>query len=457
MADPILIVEDDETIRVTLDGFLSRFGFDVSLADCGAEALRLLGQRSFGLVLLDLRLPDMNGLDVLGKIRETDDQPLVVIMTAYPEVRTAVAALKAGAYDYINKPFDLEDLRELLKRANETRKLRREVAWRRAQSPTCSAEHFVGSSEAFTAMLETTKKIAAAGRVPVLIRGESGTGKEHVAQAIHCQSGRADGPWITLNCSALPEGLLESELFGHERGAFTDARQMKRGLLELADGGTLFLDEIGDLSLSLQPKLLRVLETQTFRRLGGQKEIAVDVRFVAATHRDLPGMVRQGQFREDLFYRLNVGTIELPALRERAEDIMPLARHFLEQNARMLGFDAPALDPTIDPFLRAYRWPGNVRELRNVIERAAILSGGQLLSLVHLPREVVGAVADGLPAPAHASGDLRSLAEVEAEHIRRVVALCEGNKTRAAELLGITRLTLRNKLGAPTLPGAEPD
>jgi len=456
MADPILIVEDDETIRVTLDGFLSRFGFDVSLAACGAEALDLLGQRSFGLVLLDLRLPDMSGLDVLSKIRETEDLSIVVIMTAYPEVRTAVAALKAGAYDYINKPFDLEDLRELLKRANETRKLRREVAWRRSQSPTCSAERFVGSSPAFAAMLDTTKKIAADGRVPVLIRGESGTGKEHVAQAIHCQSGRADGPWITLNCSALPEGLLESELFGHERGAFTDARQMKRGLLELADGGTLFLDEIGDLSLSLQPKLLRVLETQTFRRLGGQKEISVDVRFVAATHRDLPGMVRLGRFREDLFYRLNVGTIELPALRERVEDIMPLARHFLEQNAKTLGFEVPTLDPAIDPFLRAYRWPGNVRELRNVIERAAILSGGKVLSLAHLPREFVGAVPEIAPASPDATGDLRPLADVEAEHIRRVLALCGGNKTRAADLLGISRLTLRNKLGVPTLPGVEP-
>lgn len=447
MPEPILIVEDDNTIRVTVGNFLARQGFDVEVAEDGAQALELLKERTFSLILLDLRLPDMNGLDILAKVRESDDRPLVVIMTAYPEVRTAVAALKAGAYDYINKPFDLEDLQELIRRALETHRLRREVEWRRAQSDNCVIDGLIGDSAPFRQMLDTTARIASAGKVPVLIRGESGTGKERVAQAIHCRSPRADGPWVTLNCSALPEGLLESEMFGHERGAFTDAKQMKRGLLELADGGTLFLDEIGDLSLALQPKLLRVLETQTFRRLGGQKEIRVDVRFVSATHRDLPAMVQSGQFREDLYYRLNVGAIDLPALRERQDDILPLARHFLAEVAPVIGVESPGFEAGVEPLLKAYRWPGNVRELRNVIERAAILSHGQPISSQHLPKEIIGDVAaHGTGSSPQFSASIRPLADIELEYIRHVLKLCAGNKTQAAELLGITRLTLRNKL-----------
>jgi two-component system, NtrC family, response regulator AtoC len=453
MPEPILIVEDDNTIRVTVGNFLARQGFDVEVAEDGAQALALLKERSFSLVLLDLRLPDMNGLDILAKVKESDDQPLVVIMTAYPEVRTAVAALKAGAYDYINKPFDLEDLQELIRRACETQRLRREVEWRRAQSETCVIEGLIGESAPFRLMLEMTERIASAGKIPALIRGESGTGKERVAQAIHCRSSRADGPWVTLNCSALPEGLLESEMFGHERGAFTDAKQMKRGLLELAHGGTLFLDEIGDLSLALQPKLLRVLETQTFRRLGGQKEIRVDVRFVSATHRDLPAMVQSGQFREDLYYRLNVGAIDLPALRERQEDILPLARHFLEKTAPVIGVESLGFDNMVEPLLKAYRWPGNVRELRNVVERAAILSRGALIGAQHLPKEIVGDRPTQLAAPAQQYGPaIRPLADIEADYIRHVLQQCGGNKTQAAELLGITRLTLRNKLREPNTP-----
>ncbi len=447
MPEPILIIEDDNTIRVTVGNFLARQGFDVEVAEDGTQALAMLKERSFSLILLDLRLPDMNGLDILATIRESDDRPLVVIMTAYPEVRTAVAALKAGAYDYINKPFDLEDLRELIGRALETHRLRREVEWRRAQADTCEIDGLIGESAPFRQMLDTTARIASAGKVPVLIRGESGTGKERIAQAIHCRSPRADGPWVTLNCSALPEGLLESEMFGHERGAFTDAKQMKRGLLELADGGTLFLDEIGDLSLALQPKLLRVLETQTFRRLGGQKEIRVDVRFVSATHRDLPAMVKTGQFREDLYYRLNVGAIDLPALRERQDDILPLARHFLSETAPIIGVESPGLASAVEPLLKAYRWPGKVRELRNVLERAAILSRGEAISAQHLPREIVGeSSAQAEEKSPESSTAIRPLADVELDYIRHVLKLCDGNKTQAAELLGITRLTLRNKL-----------
>lgn len=447
MREPILIVEDDNTIRVTVGNFLARQGYDVEVAECGEQALALLKERSFGLVLLDLRLPDMNGLDILARIKESDDQPLVIIMTAYPEVRTAVAALKAGAYDYINKPFDLEDLQELIRRAMETRRLRKEVEWRRAQSNDCVIEGLIGESAAFRQMLDMTERIASAGKVPVLIRGESGTGKENVAKAIHCRSPRADGPWVTLNCSALPEGLLESELFGHERGAFTDAKQMKRGLLELADGGTLFLDEIGDLSLTLQPKLLRVLETQSFRRLGGQKEIRVDVRFVSATHRDLPAMVKDGSFREDLYYRLNVGAIDLPPLRERREDILPLARYFLDKTAPTIGIELGGLDASSEPLLRAYGWPGNVRELRNVVERAAILARSELITANHLPREIaIDQPSSKSVAMPTGTDRVRPLVEIEAEYIRFALERCAGNKTLAAEMLGINRVTLRNKL-----------
>lgn len=452
MSDPILIVEDDATIRITVANFLIRQGYDISVAEDGNAALLLLKQQSYRLVLLDLRLPDMSGLDVLAKLRESDDSALVVIMTAFPEVRTAVATLKAGAYDYIHKPFDLDDLQELIQRALETHRLRREVEWRRAQSASGDSGGMIGASPSFQLMVEMTHKIAAA-RVPVLIRGESGSGKEHVAQAIHSRSPRAAGPWVTLNCSALPEGLLESEMFGHERGAFTDAKQAKRGLLELADGGTLFLDEIGDLSLALQPKLLRVLETQTFRRLGGHKEIRVDVRFVAATHRKLPEMVKAGTFREDLYYRLNVGAIEVPPLRERKEDILPLARHFLARCAPGIGMSEPYLAASAEPCLVAYDWPGNIRELRNVMERAAILCGGGPITLDQLPRELsrrhATQDADGWEAP---RDKIKTLAEIETDYIRTVLFHCAGNKTRAADLLGISRLTLRSKLREHDVP-----
>jgi DNA-binding NtrC family response regulator len=444
MADRVLVVEDDTTIRVTLADVLAKLGHDVTAVESGREALDLSRARDFDLVLLDLRLPDMHGLEVLKALRELDAEALVVVMTAFPEVRTAIESVKAGAYDYINKPFDLDDLRELVRRALETRRLRLEVARLKiSAAQPASIEGLVGSSPAFLAMLGVTRKIAAAGRVPVLIRGESGTGKERIAQAIHSLGPRANGPWVTLNCSALAEGLLESEMFGHEKGAFTDAKAMKRGLLELADGGTLFLDEIGDLSLALQPKLLRAIETQTFRRVGAQKELRVDVRFVAATNRDLDAMVRSGLFREDLYYRLNVGSIDVPPLRQRREDILPLARRFLDEAARVTGLPGAELSPETHALLTAYAWPGNARELRNVMERALILSAGAPILPVHLPREVS---APSLERGASADPGLAPLEEVEKRHIRRVLEACGGNKTQAAKLLGISRLTLRNKV-----------
>ncbi|WP_127477747.1 sigma-54-dependent transcriptional regulator [Sulfurivermis fontis] len=447
MADRILIVEDDDTLRLTVGELLTRRGFEVDLAGTAAAALALATVHRYQVALLDLRLPDGDGLEMIGRLQQLDDNGLVVIMTAFPEVRTAVAALKAGAYDYINKPFDLDDLLELVHRAVETQHMRRELAWRRAQGQSCEPEGLIGSSPAFRRMVDIVQRIASAGRVPVLIRGESGTGKERVARSIHCLSPRTEGPWIAINCAALPENLLEAEMFGHEKGAFTDAKQAKQGLLELADGGTLFLDEIGDLSLTLQPKLLRALEAQTFRRLGGNREIQVDVRFVAATNRDLEAMVRAGTFREDLYYRLNVGSIDLPPLRERREDVLPLARHFLVDAGRLMGLHQPSIDPSVEPLLEDYAWPGNIRELRNVIERALILAGNDPIQVPHLPKELtggIGTVRAGVNVPS--VGAMISLEDVEREHIRRVLESCKGNKTHAAKILGITRLTLRHKI-----------
>ena len=450
MTGRILVIEDDETLRITLQNFLTRLGFQVGTAETGCMGLELAEQQPYDLVLVDLRLPDISGLEVISRMNSGSEDTVKVMMTAYPEVRTAVAALKAGAYDYINKPFDLEDLRSLVERALEVRHLRREVAWRRVQSGDATALETVGRSPAFQELMATTGRIAAAARVPVLILGESGTGKEHIAQAIHRLSSRAAGPWVTVNCSALPEGLLEAEMFGHEKGAFTDARQARKGLLELADGGTLFLDEIGGLSLALQPKLLRAIETQTFRRIGSQKETQVDVRFVAATHRDPPAMVTQGSFRQDLYYRLNVGTIEVPPLRERAADIVALADFFLARFAPTVGCRVLHLSEVVQQALMAYRWPGNVRELRNVIERALILCNGESVQLSQLPREISASVEAVLSPVQEALADNEGLllATVEQRHIQRVLQLCRGNKTRAADLLGISRLTLRNRLRA---------
>lgn len=443
MPDNILIVEDDHTLRLTLSEWLGRRGYTVDSVESLAEAQKHIRERAYHLILLDLHLPDGNGLDLIPRVQEVDEHTLIVIMTAFPEVRTAVSALKQGAYDYINKPFELDELFELVHRAIETWHLRSELDWRRAQQTRdCAPEGMIGNSPAFTRMLDVVRRIASAGRVPVLIRGESGTGKESVARAMHCLSPRVAGPWIAINCAALPETLLESEMFGHEKGAFTDARQTKKGLLELADGGTLFLDEIGDLSLALQPKLLRVLETQSFRRVGGNREIEVDVRFVAATNRDLEEMVRKGDFREDLYYRLNVGSIELPPLRERREDILPLARHFIIQAAHVMGLHPAGMAKRIEAMLEAYAWPGNIRELRNVMERALILAGDTPIDTPHLPKELLRTVV----SPETISSEGASLCEIERRHIQSVLQSCDGNKTQAAEILGITRTTLRNKL-----------
>jgi len=450
MKAKILIIEDETTIREMLAEILKKQGYIIHQAADGTSGLKLIQKHNFDLILLDLRLPDIHGLEVMEKLRKFDNHVLVVVMTAYPEVRTAVSALKAGAHDYIKKPFELDEMKKLVQRSLETQHLRTEVERLRISAvQPAPIDGFIGNSPPFLEMLEIIRKVAAAGRVPVLIRGESGTGKERVAQSIHYLSQRANGPWVTLNCSAISEGLLESEMFGHEKGAFTDAKTSKRGLLELADGGTLFLDEIGDLALSLQPKLLRAIETHNFRRVGGQQELHVDVRFVAATHRDLEAMVKTGEFRQDLYYRLNVATIDVPGLRSRKSDILPLAHHFLEQAATTMGIRNAKLAPSVNELLETYSWPGNVRGLRNVMERALILSGGKPVIPAYLPKEILVPTIDSNSQSntEHLNTiQILSLAEMEKHHIQRVLTANDGNKTWAAKQLGITRLTLRNKI-----------
>lgn len=446
MKPRILIVDDDDTLRETISEVLEEEGYHVTAVANGEDGLAAARRSAYSLILLDLCLPDYHGLELLPLFLAEDDRTPVVVITAFPEVRSAIAALKAGAYDYLNKPFDLHDLKCLVGRVLETVSLQVEVARLQTKSQASSSiQGMVGSSEAFVRMVDVTQRVAKANKVPVLIRGESGSGKEQVAHAVHELSARNGGPWITLNCSAISEGLLESEMFGHERGAFTDAKQSKPGLLELADGGTLFLDEIGDLSPVLQPKLLRAIETQCFRRVGGRKEIEVNVRIVAATNRDLETMVAKGEFREDLYYRLNVASIDVPPLRERQSDIVPLANHFLRVSARAMGGPVASLSADAAALLRQYHWPGNIRELRNVVERALILCPGNEVTGHCLPAELNRKLK--VVEAENLGGDSKwTLSDVEREHLERVLDACGGNKSEAARRLDITRVTLRAKL-----------
>jgi DNA-binding NtrC family response regulator len=440
MSARILIIEDDTTLRVALQRFLTRCGYAVQAAPDGEAGLALAREQPADVVLVDLNLPGMNGLAVIAELREGSSDAVPVIMTAYPEVRTAVAALKAGAYDYINKPFDLEDLASLVERAVEVRQLRHEVAWRRVQSDVLQDEPLVGRSRALQEVRALAARLAQAPGTPVLVLGESGAGKDHLARALHRQSARRHGPWITLDCAASGSDHFDEVLFGSEAQG---GNAGQRGLLELASGGTLLLDEIGDLAPALQAKLLRVIEQQVFRRAGSVRDQPANVRFIAATHRDLLQEVAAGRFRQDLLFRLDVGRLELPPLRARPEDVVPLAQHFLELFARRMRRAVPGLDPALARRLEAYPWPGNVRELRNVMERLLILSDGSDLTSDRLPLEFAPTPA----GPANAGDEaMLSLAQVELRHIQRVLAHCEGNKTRAAEVLGISRLTLRQRL-----------
>jgi two-component system response regulator AtoC len=457
MAKRILIVDDESNLRQMLEELLRREGFVVDGAGDGEEALARLRAEPFDVVVTDLRMPGMSGLELLEKIHAQDASTTVIVMTSYGSTQTAVEAMKAGAYDYISKPFKTDEIVLTLRKAEERERLRREnEALRRELGRELGFDRIVHQSEVMTAVLRDAEKVAHF-KSTVLVTGESGTGKELVARAIHNASPRSARPFVAVNVGAIPASLLESELFGHVRGAFTDAVRDRRGLFEEADEGTLFLDEIGELPQQLQVKLLRVLQEEEVRRVGGNRDVSVNVRVIAATARDLASEVKAGRFREDLFYRLNVMHVLLPALRERREDIPALAAHFLDKGNRRLGTAVSGIDPAAMACLLSYAWPGNVRELENVVERALVLAEGKLVGVRDLPERVrsgaaAGPTTDAAVGPAanaESGTDLslkRAMRHLEERFIRAALERTRGNRTRAAELLEISPRALLYKL-----------
>ena len=451
-AASILVVDDERLIRWSLEEQLHRDGYGVRLAGTAAEALQAVRAAPPDLVLLDMRLPDADGVDLLERLRALDPACAVIVITAYGEVHSAVRAMKLGAHDYLVKPVDPDALQIAVRKALETQALRPQVTRLRADALHGSAlDDLVGISGAVERLKGMIRQIAGSDATTVLLQGESGTGKDLVARVIHCASARASAPFQPVNCVALPEHLLESELFGHERGAFTDARGQKKGLFEQADGGTVYLDEIGDMRPDLQTKLLRLIEEKSFRRVGGVRDLRVDVRIVAATNRNLAAAIADGTFRQDLYYRLKVFPITLPALRERPEDILPLARYFLQRFCREMRREPLEIVPDAEVRLMGYAWPGNVRELRNVIESGIILAGAEPLGLQHLPAEIADPPAGDSPhpppsAPAVMPAQGVRLGEVERELVQQALHATNGNQVRAARLLGISRDALRTRM-----------
>ncbi|HVT09264.1 MAG TPA: sigma-54 dependent transcriptional regulator [Polyangia bacterium] len=453
MTATVLIADDEALIRQSLRALLADEGFEVAQAASGAETWSRFQEARPDVVLLDLVLGDADGLDLLRRIKQEAPDTKVILISAHGSIESAVAAMKLGGYDFIKKPFELEEIVAAVRNAVRTSRLEQRVAYLAAQDRRRSGgTAFVHASPAMDRLLSEVAVIAQSPVPMVLVTGESGTGKQAVARMLHEGSPRAAGPFVELNCSAIPENLVESELFGHERGAFSDARERKLGLVEIADGGTLFLDEIGDLGAAAQAKLLTFLEQRTFRRVGATAVRRVDARVVAATNRNLTAAVAAHAFREDLFYRINAITVHLPPLRERLGDVRVLAEHFLGESSREFGRRFRALAPETAGLLERYRWPGNVRELRAVVARAALLHDDELLRPGHLPPELLSA-ALAAPEVAAAAGSSASAAiptleEVELGHIRRVLEICGGNRTLAAQHLGITRQTLAKKVGS---------
>jgi DNA-binding NtrC family response regulator len=443
----ILLIEDDTTLRSTISRVLQRSGYEVLAEETGRAGMDLFRNQNIDLVLLDLRLPDGDGFSVFEAMKAMDDEVPVVFMTAFPDAKVAVSAMKAGAHDYIIKPFELSELKLVVQKGLEISALKTEVQRLRHEArPRVGLEQILGEHPSILRVKDLIRKVAQSPHTPVLIRGESGTGKELVADAIHDLSHEAPRPLVKVNCSAIPETLLEAELFGYERGAYTGAQQAKKGVFELADGGTLFLDEIGEMPERLQPKLLRILEEHTLKRIGGTRQIRVSLRVLAATNRDLGKLMEVGRFRKDLYYRLNVMEIVLPPLRERREDIPLLAQAFLESLSREMGKSPRTPAPETIAVLRNYAWPGNVRELKNVIERAVILAEGEELKPETLPQGLEqGQRGPGVSEPYGLEG-------AERNHILSVLAQVGGNRSEAARRLGISRSTLKEKLKKYQLP-----
>lgn len=446
MTKTLLIIEDDSVMRQTLAEVFEKRGYRLLQASCGDEGFKLYQGKKMDLLLLDIRLPDGNGLEILKKIRGQDDLMPIIILTSLTDIKTAVTAMKLGATDYLTKPFELDELKILVDRTLDMASIRDDVVrLRRLEGPSVTIAKVVGVSPKASELERAIRDIAKVPKTTVLISGESGSGKEMIADVIHAESQRHNAPLVKVNCSAIPSHLLESEFFGFEKGAFTDAKTAKKGLFELADGGCLVLDEISEMPLHLQAKLLRVLEHQTFKRLGGIRDIEVDVRIIAITNTDLSKAVAEGRFREDLFYRLKVFQITVPPLRERKEDILWLIKTFLDDFGRAFRKMFRIADETME-YLNHYSWPGNIRELKNVIERACILTDNGAILPSHLPNDLQTTSCEDASRDLIVPLSELSLEETEKKQILAVLEKTAGNKSEAARILGIARITLREKL-----------
>ncbi len=444
--EKILIVDDEEGMRRLLSRILVKEGYETFAAANGQEALQAVALEEYDLVITDLKMPGMDGLTLLNELKDYDPRLPIIVITAYGTVENAVQALRSGAFDYITKPFEADEIRLTVAKAFERERLIAENRYLHQElEGRYSFSGIVGSSKAMQQVFDVAASVAHSN-ANVLITGESGTGKELIARSIHFNSPRKEKPFIVLNCAALSESVLESELFGHERGAFTGALHQKKGRFELADQGTLFIDEVGEMSLAAQVKLLRVIQEHEFERVGGNRTIKVDVRIVAATNKNLEQEVKAGRFREDLFYRLNVVNIELPPLRERREDIEPLAAHFLEKYTRETGKKIEQISPKALACLVAHDWPGNVRELENVIERAVVLAKGNVLTPRDFPQGIQSRDQICLSLPESGGSLTEILEDLERQLIIQTLNREGRSQTRAAEVLGIKRTTLRYKL-----------
>jgi two-component system response regulator AtoC len=451
--ETILVVDDENLIRWSMKQKLESWNFQVLEASSIQQAMARLQSDQPDLVTLDIKLPDGSGIDLLRKIREDLPQLPVILITAFGAVDVAVQALKMGAYDFIEKPINFEKLENVVRNALEISSLKTQVAQaNKSIRRRFSIDNIIGKSKEITDVLDLIRRLARAGASTLLVQGESGTGKELVSRALHYESGRRDKPFVALNCAAIPETLIETELFGYEKGAFTDAKTLKRGVFELADGGTVFLDEISEMHLNLQSKFLRVLEDLTFRRVGGIKDISVDVQVVASTNRNLEQAVKEGKFREDLYYRLSVLPIIIPPLRERSADIPMLHNHFVQRYNQQFRKNVKGAKPEALKLMMEYQWPGNVRELKNAIERAMILADGDYIEVGLLPIRISDPGSN--LTMARASGDHlvklprggAELEQIEKELIQQALEYANQNKTKAAKLLKISRDTLRYKV-----------
>ena len=461
--EKVLVVDDEQMIRYTLAEALRSWGYVVSEAGSVAAGLAAFDVEQPGVVLLDINLPDGSGIDALHEIKQREADAVVIMITADVIVENTIAALRGGAYDFIGKPLNLDELEVTIRNGIEAQSLRKEVrTYRRERARQFSFDQIVGQSPSLREMIDLARKVAESEVSSVLLQGESGTGKDLVAKAVHYSSRRSTSPFVAINCAAIPANLIESELFGYEKGAFTDAKSRKEGLFEQAEGGTLFLDEIGELELSLQAKLLRVLEEGSFRRVGGLKDIPLDVRVIVASNRDLKAESETGKFRLDLYYRLSVIQIDIPPLRERGNDVILLAEHYMRYFNERLRKRIRGLSAEVAEIFRRYAWPGNVRELRNVIERVMILEDDETISSRYLPRGLAHEEADRFSArPAEVRTEVSSqtpshvftlpvngivLDDLEMSLVQQALERSHGNQTRAAELLGISRDQLRYRL-----------